>query len=132
VILVDSSVWIEFLRATGSPEDAALDALLDRHADLATTDVIVMELLAGARSDCEHNELRRLLYGRCALLPVQGPGDYEHAAELYRRCRRGRDTIRRLNDCLIAVVAMRADAELLHRDGDFEAIARHTALRLAA
>jgi len=132
VILVDSSVWIEFLRATGSSQDAALDALIQARAELATTDVVVMEVLAGARSDDERDELRRLLYGRCAFLPLQGPHDFEMAAELYRRCRAGGESVRKLTDCLIAVVAIRAEAEVLHRDGDFDTIARHAPLRLAA
>jgi predicted nucleic acid-binding protein len=132
VILVDSSAWIELLRATGSAQDRRLEALLERQAELGTTEVVLMELLAGARSDRERDELRRLLYGRCTLLPLEGAADYERAADLYRHCRRGGETIRRLTDCLIAVVAIRAGVELLHRDGDFDAIARHTLLRVLA
>ena len=49
----------------------------------------------------------------------------------YRTCRRNGDTVRKLVDCLIAAVAIRADVELLHADADFEALARHTPLRLA-
>ncbi len=132
MILVDSSAWIELLRATGSDQDSKLEGLLDRGADLATTEVVLMEMLAGARSDQERDELRRLLYGRCTLIPLEGAADYERAAELFRLCRRGGETIRALADCLIAVVAIRAGAELLHRDGDFDAIARHTPLRVVA
>jgi predicted nucleic acid-binding protein len=88
-----------------------------------------MELLAGASND-ELTRLGRLL-GRFELLPVQGLADYEAAAGLYRRCRRAGETVRKLTDCLIAVVAMRAGAALLHQDQDFEAIARHAPLRVA-
>jgi predicted nucleic acid-binding protein len=73
--------------------------------------------------------LRRLLYGQ-HFLGIDGPTDYEAAAELYRLCRRGGETPRRLADCLIAVVAIRNDVELLCRDVDFEVIARHAPLRL--
>ena len=132
MILADSSAWIEFLRATGSDVHLRLRGLLDQQEDVCTTDVILMEVLAGARSDQERDELRRLLYGSCTLLPLEGPAEYERAAELFRHCRRGGETIRKLTDCLIAVVAIRAGVELLHRDGDFDAIARHTPLRLAA
>jgi predicted nucleic acid-binding protein len=99
-------------------------------AALFTTEVVVMELLAGASGDDELARLRRLL-GRFELLPVQGLADYEAAAELYRRCRHAGETVRKLTDCLIAVVAMRADAAVLHRDQDFDAIARHAPLRTA-
>jgi hypothetical protein len=130
-LLVDSSAWIEFLRETGSSIDRRLDTeLAQEHADLTTTDVVVMEALAGARDDGERDELRQTLYG-CRFLMVDGPADYEQAAEIYRACRRKGETIRKMTDCLIAAVAIRHDAELLHLDADFPAIARHTPLRLA-
>jgi predicted nucleic acid-binding protein len=131
VTLVDSSAWIELFRATGSPVHLCLRSALDNRAALATTDVIVMEVLAGARDDADRDWLRRLLYSH-RFLPVEGPADYESAAELYRLCRRGGETPRQLADCLIAVVAIRNDAELLCADSDFQAIARHAPLRLAA
>lgn len=89
-----------------------------------------MEILAGARSEKERDSLRRLLQ-RCVQMPVDGPNDYERAADLYRACRRRGETPRKLTDCLIAAVAIRNDVELLHADSDFTAIARHTPLRLA-
>jgi predicted nucleic acid-binding protein len=130
VILADSSAWIEVLRATGSPIHRSLDAALRERVDLATTDVVMMEVLAGAKDDAERDWLRRLLYGQ-RFLSVQSPADYESAAELFRLCRRGGETPRSLIDCLIAVVAIRNDAELLCCDADFQVIARHAPLRLA-
>jgi len=130
VILVDSSAWVEFLRATGSSAHERLRAALESGAELACTDVIVMEILAGARDDADRDRLRRLLHG-LVFLPVDGPADYEQAAELYRVCRRGGETPRKLTDCLIAAVAIRSEAELLCKDSDFEAIARHAPLRIA-
>ncbi|HET8863474.1 MAG TPA: PIN domain nuclease [Solirubrobacterales bacterium] len=127
--LVDSSVWIELFRATGSPAHSRLKSALDSQAELATTDVIMMEVLAGARDDADRDWLRRLLYNQ-HFLPVDGPADYESAAELYRLCRRGGETPRQLADCLIAVVAIRNDVELLCCDADFQAIARHAPLRV--
>ena len=132
MILVDSSAWVEYLRSTGTHEHERVRELLRDGAEIATTDVVVMEVLAGARSDAEWSVLRHLLHGRAALLAVEGPADYVDAAGLYRRCRAGGETVRRLADCLIAVVAMRAGAEILHRDRDFDAIARHAPLRIAS
>jgi len=131
VILVDSSTWVEYLRATGSHAHQRLRSALEGEDDLACTDVIVMEILAGARDDADRDWLRRLLYG-LEFLAVDGPTDYEQAAELYRLCRSHGETPRKLSDCLIAAVAIRNDAELLCEDADFEAIARHAPLRLAA
>ena len=127
MILIDSSAWIEFLRATGSPVHIRLRAGLDRGEELAITDPVVMEILAGARDDRDHDKLRRLLYG-CTLLAIEGPADYEQAAEVYRVCRANGETLRRLIDCLIAAVAIRAGVRLLHTDTDFDTISRHTQL----
>jgi predicted nucleic acid-binding protein len=130
VILVDSSAWIEFLRATGSSAHLCLRSALEREDALASTDVIVMEILAGAGGDDDRDRLRRLLHS-VEFLAVDGPADYEQAAELYRACRAGGETPRKLTDCLIATVAIRNDAALLCEDADFAAIARHSPLRLA-
>ena len=88
-----------------------------------------MEVLAGGRSEAHVGRLRRLL-SRCEFVAVEGLSDFEHAAALYRRCRRAGDTVRALTDCLIAAVAVRADLDVLHADRDFDALARHTELRL--
>ncbi|MDQ6725590.1 MAG: PIN domain nuclease [Actinomycetota bacterium] len=127
MILVDTSAWVEFLRDTGSPICTRVDELLDR--DVATCDPIRMEVLAGARDEVHLDDLRRLL-ARAAMIEAV-PVDYEAAAALYRACRRGGETVRKLIDCLIGAVAIRAGLPLLHTDGDFDVLARHTALRVA-
>jgi predicted nucleic acid-binding protein len=127
VILVDTSAWIEFQRATGSAADARLTTAIEANEPLATTGLVVLELLAGARDEQHARDLRRLL-DRCDFVPLEEPSDHELAAALYRACRRAGTTIRRLPGCLIAVVAMRAGAELLHQDADFTAIAQHAPL----
>jgi predicted nucleic acid-binding protein len=127
VILVDSSAWIELLRATGGAADRRLTAAIDTGEPLATTGIVVLEILAGARDERHAGDLSRLL-DRCEFLPLEEPSDHEAAAALCRACRRGGTTIRRLPDCLIAAVAIRAGAALLHRDADFDAIARHARL----
>lgn len=130
MILVDSSAWIEYLRRTDSHVHLQVRTALEEKAELASTDVILMEILAGARDGQDRDRLRRLIYGR-TMLAVEGPADYEQAAELYRACRHQGETPRKLTDCLIAAVAIRHKAQLLHADADFDVIARHTPLRLA-
>ena len=124
MILVDTSAWIEFLRNTGTNVCDTVDDLLDH--DIAICDAISMEVLAGARDEHHLGELRRLL-ARATLISIT-PGDYEEAAALYRTCRRNGETVRKLIDCLIATVAIRANAPILHADADFAALARHTPL----
>jgi predicted nucleic acid-binding protein len=130
VILVDSSAWIEFLRETGSAVHLRVRTALRSGQPLAWTDVVGMEILAGSRDDADRERLRHLLYGRL-FLPAEGPGDYESAADLYRLCRGGGETPRKLTDCLIAAVAIRNEAAVLAVDADFEVIARHAPLKLA-
>ncbi len=127
MILVDSSAWIEFQRATGSQVDERLTKAIETDEPLATLGLVVLEVLAGARDDQHGRDLRRLL-DRCSFVPLEEPSDWELAAALYRACRRAGTTVRRLPDCLIAVLAMRVEAELLHQDADFEAIAQHAPL----
>jgi len=130
VILVDTSAWVEYLRGTGSRVQRRVRELLESEVRLASTEVVVMEVLAGARDDAHVERLRRLLFG-CEFLPLAGVSDYEDAAALYRQCRRAGKTLRSLTDCLIAVVAIRAGTELIHADRDFDTIARHAPLRIA-
>lgn len=118
------------MRGTGSPVNIHVRTLLESSALLGTTEPIVMEVLAGARDDGHLRLLRRLVLG-CQMIPVRGLSDYEEAAALYRMCRRAGLTVRRLVDCLIATVAINADASLLHADTDFDLIAQRTPLRLA-
>lgn len=130
MILADTSAWIEYLRATGSPIHLWLAELLAAKRQIAVTDLVLMEILAGAHDDTHRDRLRRLLAG-CEYLATDGPSDYERAAGLYRRCRTAGVTIRGLPDCLIAVVAMQRGAALLHADRDFDAIARCAPLAIA-
>lgn len=127
-VLVDSSVWIAFLRDTGVPEVALLEQLIDERR-AATTDVVLLEVLAGTTDEERAARLRRFLAG-AELLRQESPADAEQAAALYRACRRAGETPRSLNDCLIAAVALRHDVPVLHRDRDFTVLAQHTDLRL--
>lgn len=124
-MLADTSAWVEYLRASGSPTHVALRGEL-LHGSVATTEPVIMEVLAGARSEAHLEEMRSLM-ARAQLLPCRSD-DYGEAAFLYRLCRANGATVRSLVDCLIAAVAIRSDMAVLHRDRDFDALARHTPL----
>jgi predicted nucleic acid-binding protein len=130
LILADSSAWIEYLRATESDTDLQLDNLLRGGGRVATTDLVLLEVLAGAQTQERHDRWQNLLYA-CEYLRSSPPLDYEAGAAIFRACRRGGETIRALSDCVIAAVAMRCKAAILTKDRDFEAIARHVELDLA-
>jgi len=123
VILADTSAWVEYDRATGSAVDQRLTALITSGGPLAVTEPVMMEVLAGARSDQHENDLRRLLL-RFDLLRFDAIADFDAAARIYRRCRRAGVTPRGMIDCMIASVAWRQEAALLAHDADLGRVAR--------
>jgi len=88
-----------------------------------------MEVLAGAKTGADHARMRALLLG-LPRVRLRGLLDFEDAADLYRACSRKGDTVRKLIDCLIATVAIRERASLLHNDRDYDVLARHSKLKI--
>lgn len=121
MVLVDTSVWIDWLRAADTPAVRTLDRLLDEE-DLALAPVIMQELLQGARGPRELEELR----AHFAPLPMlqASATTYAEAGALYARCRWQGFTPRSPHDCLIAQIAVEHGVPLLHGDRDFESLIR--------
>jgi predicted nucleic acid-binding protein len=128
--LIDSSAWIELFRATGSATHERLKRELGSEAELVTTEPVAMELLAGARDPLTRRRIKGAL-AACRMVSVRNAGDWEDAAGIYLTCRREGVTPRRLLDCLISAIAIRARVPVLAQDRDYDAIAAHTALELA-
>jgi len=122
VILADTSAWVEYDRATGSQVDRRLEELILRDGPLVVTEPVIMEVVAGARTDGRETELRRLLL-RFTLLGVDAAVDFDAASRIYRRCRRAGITPRGMVDCMIASVAHRNGATLLAADADLSRVA---------
>lgn len=122
MILVDSSTWVEYDRATGSPPDRRLRGLIEAGGPVAVTEPVVMEVLAGARDERREADLRRLL-GRFELLSFDAVTDFDGAVTIYRRCRAAGVTARGMLDCMIAAVAWRTGATLLSHDADMDRVA---------
>lgn len=121
-ILVDTSAWVEFDRATGSAVDHLLTDLITTDGPIAVTDPVITEVVAGARTDARESELRRLL-SRFDLLRFDAIVDFDGAVTIYRSCRRVGVTPRGLVDCMIAAVALRHGASVLAHDVDFDRVA---------
>jgi predicted nucleic acid-binding protein len=122
VILADTSAWVEYDRATGSPVDQRLNALIANNGPVAVTEPVIMEVVAGARSYGRETDLRRLLL-RFHLLPFDAAADFDAAATIYRQCRQRGVTPRGLIDCMIASVARRNQAAVLAADTDLSRVA---------
>jgi predicted nucleic acid-binding protein len=122
MVIVDTTVWIDYWDGTSTPEAEWLDAELDRQR-LGVTDIIVCELLQGVRDEAEVTAVEREL----AKFEVFNTGGIElarAAAENYRALRRHGYTVRKTIDCLIATFCLREGHSLLHRDRDFDAFER--------
>lgn len=122
MILVDSSVWVEYDRATGSASDLRLRGLIETAGPVAVTEPVIMEVLAGARDERRETDLRRLLL-RFELLGFDAVSDCDGAVTIYRRCRAAGVTPRGMLDCMIAAVAWRTGARLLSHDADMDRLA---------
>ncbi len=128
MILVDTSVWIEFFQGTTTPEARYLSQAIEDEEDLCTCGPVLQEVLQGIRTDADHAKTREYLWS-LVYLPV-GKRTYLDAAAIYRRARKKGETLRKPVDCVIASCAIRQSALLLERDGDFDSIARYSPLRL--
>ncbi len=130
-MIVDTSAWVEYLRGTGSPVHLGLRAQVEAGGDILVPELVVMELLAGAVDERATRELRRLLHS-FDVVPIAPIVDTERAAALQRQCRRAGHTVRGIVDCMIAAMAVRLREPVLHLDRDFDVLAAHTELEVAA
>ena len=122
MLLIDTSAWVDYLRGLDTAAAREVRQLLaNRVPELATTGPIIMELLAGAPDEAVLRQLETLTNG-LVLLPVDRHRDFHDAATLHRAARRHGRTVRKLIDCLIAAVAIRNGATLVHKDTDFEVL----------
>lgn len=117
MILADTSAWVEYDRATCSAVHQRMVELIAADIDLAVTEPVIMEVVAGARNQQRELDLRRLLL-RFPLMRFDAASDFDSAARIYRRCRASGITPRGMVDCMIAAVAWRNEASLLAQDVD--------------
>ena len=123
MILVDSSVWIDYFRGKATIQTAQLDRLLDSQ-ELALGDLIFTEVLQGCKHDEEFDEVRRLL-GRLDLVVLGGEDVAVEAAKNYRKLRRMGATVRGTIDVVLATRCIVSGHRLLHSDRDFDAFEAH-------
>ena len=123
MLLVDSSVWIDWLRGTAT---GAVRFVQVREAfeEIALTQMVYLEVLQGVSSDRQYSECQRVLGSQTMLQPLNALETYEAAAQLYRKARKKGLTVRKSTDCLIAAIALEQGAMLVHNDRDFLALAQ--------
>lgn len=130
MILVDSSVWIDYFGGAASPEADRLDALLGVEL-LVTGDLILAEVLQGFAANRDFQHARTLLES-FEVVAIAGREVCIEAAQNFRTLRRKGVTIRKTIDTIIATCCIRNGYVLLHNDRDFDAFVEHLGLRVAA
>jgi len=123
MILLDTSVLIDYLKGTENPESAALDRIIDKGIPFGICAFVFQETLQGARDLEEYERLREYLGSLVFHELRNGIGSYEKATLINARCRNAGLAVRSAIDLLIAEIAIENDLELLHRDNDFRNIA---------
>lgn len=128
MIVADTSVWVEYLRNTSAWQVGRLDDLLRRER-VVVGDVVLMEVLLGVASEAAARETERLLR-LASVVPMLDPTRAARAAANYRALRRLGVTIRSSADLVIGTYCLDEGLPLLHRDRDYDAMARHLGLRV--
>jgi predicted nucleic acid-binding protein len=128
MVLVDTTVWIDFFTDRGEPHVAALQKSIEIEEDLCLCGIILAEVLQGIRSDEDYIKAKNYL-DDLIFLPMP-QATFIRAAEIYRSLRKRGVTIRKPVDCMIASVAIGHDIPLLHNDRDFDHIAKYSHLRV--
>lgn len=128
MILVDTSVWIDFLRGRDTLYRRTLHDLIENDEDLCITGIILTEILQGIKDDTTCEEIKEYLF-EFPLYDPTGIGTYIEAANLYRKCAKKGKTVRKTIDCIIAAIAVENKLILLHNDMDFDHIAECAGLK---
>ena len=122
-IIVDTSVWINFLNGKESHHVTYLRSLIIENAPIYLCPTIIQEVLQGIKMDKDYEKVRDSLLA-FPIIKWDPIDSALAAAQLYRNLRKKGVTVRKSNDCLIAVYAQKIKASILHLDRDFTAMAK--------
>jgi hypothetical protein len=129
MILVDSSVWIDYFRGEATPQSEMLDALLGNEP-LVVGDLILAEVLQGFQGERDFNQAKQLLMS-FEMIEIVGKDVAIQAARNFRTLRGHGVTVRKTIDTLIATRCINSGLILLHSDKDFDPFVTHLGLRVA-
>jgi predicted nucleic acid-binding protein len=129
-IIFDTSVWVELIQKKNTPRAFLLRESIEDDKPVWLTPTILQEVLQGTKNEQQFLKFKRLLAGfNCLMMnPIEAA---IKAAQLYSSLRQKGVTIRKPNDCLIAVYALNFDVEICHNDSDFDLIAQNSSLKIA-
>lgn len=128
MVLVDTTVWIDFFAARSLPHIEALETIIERREDICICGIILTEVLQGIRKDSEFQETRDM-FNNLIFLPMPYTV-FLRSAYIFRKLRHKGITICKSIDCMIASVAIENNMLLLHNDKDFQPIEKHCGLKV--
>jgi len=126
--VIDSSVWVDYLHKKASPQTVLINSFIDRN-EVVTLPVILQEVLQGIKEDIQFDTVKAAFLS-FKIVAYNNMEAALNAALLYKFLRNKGATIRKPNDCLIAVICIENNLMLLHNDKDFTNIAKHTSLKI--
>lgn len=129
MILVDTSVWIDFLRGRNTTYRRTLHDLIEQEEDICITGIILTEILQGVNDERAGNEIKQYLLD----FPIYHPRSITtniEAAQLYKQCAKKGKTVRKTVDCIIAAISIENGLVLFHNDRDFDSIAQCTDMKI--
>jgi predicted nucleic acid-binding protein len=129
MILVDTSIWIDFLRGENTAERHMLHELIEDEEDISITGVILAEILQGIKEEKMFNTTRNFLLE----FPIYEPQSiltYTDATRIYRECRKKGKVLRSTVDCIIAAICLENDFNIFHKDRDYDIIREYAGLKV--
>ena len=128
MILVDTTVWIDFFANRNTAHAFYLSRLIEQSDDLYLCGIVLTEILQGIRNAKEHHQAEEIL--NSLLFLDMSRSTYILAADIFRNLRARGITIRKTLDCMIAAVAIENNISLLHNDRDFDPIQKYCGLKI--
>jgi predicted nucleic acid-binding protein len=128
MILIDTTVWVDFFNNKETPQVSVLDLLLSEGEDVCTCGIVLSEILQGIRNDRTYRKIKSD-FSNLVYLPMN-QSIFIKSADMYRNLRKKGITIRKSLDCMIAAVAITHHVQLLHNDRDFDPIEKQFGLNV--
>ena len=128
MVLIDTTVWIDFFAGKSTPQVSVLELLLSEGKDVCTCGIVLAEVLQGLRDDRTYRKIKSY-FGNLIYLQMN-QNAFVKSADMYRSLRKKGITIRKSLDCMIAAVAISHHVQLLHNDRDFDPIEKQCGLNV--
>jgi len=129
MVIVDTSVWIDFFAGKHTKNTDHLRKIIEDSEDICICGLIMTEILQGFRSEKEFEKVKIILSG-LLYLPIT-KDLFISAASVFRKIRKNGETIRSPIDCIIAAICIEHEVNILHNDKDYDVIAKYTSLKIA-